>query len=358
MTAQNGKKPRLVYEYRNEEHEIPQRYIYQIHQSKGGGFDISESFFTWAFNKHEISIVDIQVLYSNPDRTPKGNKDTVAASSTFYIATVKGRDKKNMEKVGDGESGNESITNFQRGYPAGLAIKRAKVNMGKEFFNLVDLKLAIDCRDIVVPNGKDKGKTLEELAQTPQGQNNIRWFAGPDFNAGPEETFKYKAQQFCERYLGGSPMPPQKPLESAYREPTPIPTQTPVPTQNTTGTSVGTQTGQVVSTPQNLPTQGSTIGGANNTGATYAAPPTGTGGTQPMPQQQSQQPQQQTPPVGPPTQEQYAVIGGYSQKFQLTNEVILQLAQSVFGPQFNWQVATNQQTDHFIQHLKGTYGPL
>lgn len=217
------RKTRYIYDYNNEKYEVPDHFVYQIHGSKGGGYDINEAFFTWAFNKHGISIVDIQVIYANTDRTPKGDKNTHAASSTFYIATVKGRDKRQIEKVGDGESGNESITNFQRGYPAGLAIKRAKVNMGKEFFNLVDLKMATDSRDFTLEFGNDKGKTLEDLARTPQGMGTVQWLASDKFTG--DGLLKLKAQEFLHLYANGPAPKTDYSIGRATKDPMPIPQQ-------------------------------------------------------------------------------------------------------------------------------------
>lgn len=319
--ADNTKKPRFIYEYLNERAEVPDRFVYSVHK---GGYDINEAFFTWAFNKHEISIVDIQILYAGEDRTPKGSKEQTAASSTFFIATVKGRDKRKVEKVGDGESGNESVTNFQRGYPAGLAIKRAKVNMGKEFFNLVDLKAALDCRDAVVEFGQDKGKTLEDLSKTSQGMNSIRWMASEKFNG--DGNLKYKAQEFLELYAGGQPANPQN------RHP-----------------SNGENDFQPYSNGQNQnqPNQGGQSG-------------VQLGNTPPA---QSQQPTPApsptiTPTVPPMSAEQKEILGAYRKKKFLTDLQITTIANELFGTSFTWKTATYEQGQTFIQRLNILYGSL
>lgn len=305
--SENTKKPRYIYEYMNERAEVPDRFVYSVHK---GGYDINEAFFTWAFNKHEISIVDIQILHAGEDRTPKGNKDQTAASSTFFIASVKGRDKRRVEKVGDGESGNESITNFQRGYPAGLAIKRAKVNMGKEFFNLVDLKAAMDCRDATLEFGADKGKSLEELARTSQGMNTIRWIVSEKFTG--DGNLKHKALEFLELYGSGSPATPQV---------------SPQVNRNTqSGVQLNTE-------PQGNQQQSQQSQQVNNV---------------PLPNHQTTTPMM--------TAEQKELLGVYRKKKFLTDQQITTIAHDLFGATFSWKTATAKMADEYLMRLNILYG--
>lgn len=322
--AEITKKPRYIYEYLNERAEVPDRFVYQVHK---GGYDINEAFFTWAFNKHEISIVDIQILYAGEDRTVKGNKEQTAASSTFFIASVKGRDKRKVEKVGDGESGNESITNFQRGYPAGLAIKRAKVNMGKEFFNLVDLKSAMDCRDTVVEFGADKGKTLEELAKTSQGMNTIRWFASDKFTG--DGNIKHKAQMFIELYGGG------------------VGGSTPNPSNNGNSVSNHYQNNVTTAVPQQGNMQSQQVVPNQNQQVQLQQ-------NQPVQMQQNHS----IPQIQMMSQEQKDMLGLYRKKKFLTDLQITTIANELFGTSFTWKTATYEQGQAFIQRLNILYGSI
>lgn len=311
--SENTKKPRYIYEYMNERAEVPDRFVYSVHK---GGHDINEAFFTWAFNKHEISIVDIQILYANEDRAPKGSKDQSAASSTFFIASVKGRDKRRVEKVGDGESGAESITNFQRGYPAGLAIKRAKVNMGKEFFNLVDLKVALDCRDTTLDFGADKGKTLEELGRTSQGLGTIRWLASDKFSG--DGNLKFKAQEYLELYAGGSPSSNQGSPQS-------------------NGNSIsGVQL--------NNQSQGSQQQPQQSQNASPSTQPNNNHGTTPQPAMM--------------TDEQRELLGVYRKKKFLTDQQITTIAHELFGTTFSWKTATAEMADQYLKRLNILYGNI
>lgn len=324
---QNNRKARYWYEYAGEKHMVPEHYVYKIHPTKGGGSDISESFFTWAFNKHNISITDIDIVYSSEDRKPKpSSKDATAASSTFFIAIVKGKDKRGVEKVGDGESGNESITNFQRGFPAGLAIKRAKVNMGKEFFNLVDLKLAIDCRDATVEFGENKGKSLEQLSTNPQGVNTIRWIASEKFTG--DDVLKMKAQEFVELYLQGGNQP-------------------------TGGNIPSTSTSTSTSNPNTTTHVGSGYGGS---GSAYSNSQTRTNPNQNPNPNQNQNNRPNTPQSV--TQDQLGVLGNYRKKKFLTDQQISGLVNELFGQGFSWKTATYEQGEKFIQKLEQLYGKL
>lgn len=163
------KKPRIWYRYNKNKYLVPERFIYEMHKSRGGGFEISVDFYTWAFNEYGISITGYETLYGNQDiltKFPKDKeeqatyKDEVASGVVFFAVKCIGRDKRGIVHTGCGEVGNESINNFQRGYPYGLATKRAKINMGKEFFELSNVKLAIDARDFIVNYGNYKGKNL------------------------------------------------------------------------------------------------------------------------------------------------------------------------------------------------------
>lgn len=371
------KKPRYVYEYNNQKYEVPQHFIYSVHN---GGHDINEAFFTWAFNIHDISIMDIQVVYANTDRTLKGDKKNSAASSTFFIATVTGQDKRKIIKVGDGESGNESITNFQRGYPAGLAIKRAKVNMGKEFFNLVDLKMALDCRDFTIEFGNEKGKTLEELSRTPQGIGTIQWLASDKFTG--DGMLKLKAQEFLFLYAGGPAVRTDYSIGRAVNEPMPIPQQgNSAPHSNPNAAPVQNQPPQQAQqTTQGQPMQ---QGGYPNPpqgqgqnagqqpaqqGGGYTQPPQGQPqGTYNAPPSQAQGGYTQPPqgqPQGQPTvpsgmtAEQNAVLTAYKTKKFMTKEQINAIAIEMFGPAFTWPTATFEQGNMYIQRLQQQFGPV
>lgn len=363
------KKPRYIYEYNNQKYEVPQHFIYSVHN---GGHDINEAFFTWAFNIHDISIMDIQVVYANTDRTLKGDKKNSAASSTFFIATVTGQDKRKIIKVGDGESGNESITNFQRGYPAGLAIKRAKVNMGKEFFNLVDLKMALDCRDFTIEFGNEKGKTLEELSRTPQGIGTIQWLASDKFTG--DGMLKLKAQEFLFLYAGGPAVRTDYSIGRAVNEPMPIPQQgnsaphsnpnaAPVQNQPQQPTQVqNPQQGQSApqsqfggTAPQQPPQGQGQFNGQQPQQGTYNAPPgQGQGNYNAPPAQQPNQPQV---PAGM-TAEQNAVLTAYKTKKFMTKEQINAIAIEMFGPTFTWPTATFDQGNMYIQRLQQQFGPV
>lgn len=212
--ANNEKTPRYWFEYNGEKHLVPPEYVYQLHPTKGGGYDISAAFFSWAFNKFNISIVGYETLYANqmdlrPAAKSKEEKAEVPTGIVYFAVLCRGRDKRGIEKCGVGEVGNESITNFQRGFPYGIAAKRARVNMGKEFFGLTDLNHALDCRDHKVTFGEFNGKTLAEIASTSRGVEAIKWFASDKFQGEP--VLKGKAREFCEMYLnkGNTPNPNQ-----------------------------------------------------------------------------------------------------------------------------------------------------
>lgn len=303
--ADYKKKPRFWYEYSGERLRVPDHFVYTMHESKGGGADIGEAFFTWAFNKHNISIVDIKILYSSQDRSV-AEKNNTAASNTFFVASVRGKDKRGVEKVGDGEVGAESITKFQRGYPAGLAIKRAKVNMGKEFFNLVDLNYATDCRDSTVEFGQDKGKTLETLAQTPNGINTIRWFASEKFNG--DDLFKAKAQEFLSLYID----------KTGQTQPM---NQVTTSTSNQTNQTIPTTSHQVQTSSQSM---------------THAT---------------THQPVKMS-------KEQLDTMGSYRNKYFLTNAQITEIATQLFGQGFTWKNATYDQGQAFLSHLERQFGKL
>jgi len=195
MTNEGNRPARLWYEYRGQKEMIPPEFIYKI--AMGSGYDISEAFFTYAFKKHGISIVDIQILYASDNRD-KPVKDTTSASSAFIIASVKGRDKHGQEFCGDGEAGSENITNYQRKFPAGIAIKRAKVSMGKEFLSLTDLRFATDCRDFKVTFGEYEGQTIEDIAKKVEGVKTLRWISSK-FQG--DEVLKSKVNEFLSNYL-------------------------------------------------------------------------------------------------------------------------------------------------------------
>lgn len=200
--AQSQKLPRVWYSYNGVQYLVPPQFVYRLHESKGGGFDINAAFFTWAFNAHGISIVSYDTIYSDQSNLKpisKAEKGATCAGTIFFAVACKGRDKRGFERVGVGEVGNESITPFQRAFPFGIASKRAKVSMGKEFFNLVDLKYATDCRDFVVDFGEYKDCTLAEVCKTDKGKNSVRWFASDSFNANP--ILKQKAQEVVKYYL-------------------------------------------------------------------------------------------------------------------------------------------------------------
>lgn len=363
------KKPRFVYEYLNEQYEVPSHFIYQVH---AGGYDISEAFFTWAFNKHEISIIDIKILHTSENRQPKGDKSSTAASSTFFIASVTGRDKRKVEKVGDGESGAESITNFQRGYPAGLAIKRAKVNMGKEFFNLVDLKLAKDCRDTVVEFGQEKGKTIEEISRTAQGMNTISWMASESFTG--DGVIKLKATEFIEKhgkgvqptnngvFNGGNaqqtqpnvqqtqPNVQQQPnnQQSGIYQPQVSQNNTYQQPNNVAQQGVGNPQ-QVAQTPTQQP-QGAVYQpqvANGQQGASYQ-PQGATANSQPVTQ----------PTMALMTQQQWDIVQQYRKKKFVTDQQLGEITNTAFNGSFNWQGALFEQVNIIINSLQQKYGSL
>lgn len=322
------RKPRFWYEYGGERHMVPEHFVYKMHDTKGGGSDIGEAFFTWAFNKHSISIVDIKILYSSEDRS-KTTKDQAVASNTFFVAMVRGKDKRGVEKVGDGEVGSESINNYQRGYPAGMAIKRAKVNMGKEFFNLVDLKYAMDCRDAVVEFGQDKGKTLETIAQAGNGINTIRWFASDKFNG--DDMFKMKAQEFLAVYIDktsveGAPLANPH-IQSQVQPNAAQPVQHSAASTVTSHHSQGHQ-------------------GASHQVNQQAVMP-------------NVQPSQVVPNVPAPiSREHLDVLKAYRTRFFLTDQQITAIAHELFGQGFTWKTATFDQGVRFLARLEQQFGKI
>lgn len=200
----NERAPRYWFEYNGEKHLVPPEYVYQLHPTKGGGYDISAAFFSWAFNKFNISIVGYETLYANqtdlrPAAKTKEEKAQVPTGIVYFAVLCKGRDKRGIEKSGIGEVGNESITNFQRGFPYGIAAKRARVNMGKEFFGLTDLNHALDCRDYKVTFGEFNGQTLAQICSTARGIEAVKWFASDKFQGDP--ILKAKAREVVEKYL-------------------------------------------------------------------------------------------------------------------------------------------------------------
>ena len=189
----------MTYYYGTEEYSIPLRHIYNINESQGGGVDLLASFFTEAFRKHNVSIIEYKTLFANTGNIlTKEQSKKMQAAQTYYVVECIGVDQWGRKVVGIGEVSAETITNYQRKYPYNLAAKRARTSMGKEIFGITDVKMAIDCRDYIIPAGKHKGKTIEEVAKIDI--NTLNWMKSNDFNSN-DQSLKPKIEEYFEKYL-------------------------------------------------------------------------------------------------------------------------------------------------------------
>lgn len=330
MSNQNERAARFWYEYNGERFEVPPQYVYQLHPSKGGGYEINAAFYTWAFNQHGISIMSYNTIHANqsdlrPAAKSKEEKNKIPTGVVYFAVECVGKDRKGIMKTGTGEVGNESITNFQRGFPFGIAAKRAKVNMGKEFFNLTDTNYAMDCRDFKVPFGEYQGRTLGDLANDPRGVNTIRWMASDKFTGDP--VLKFKTQEMIDNFLDkGNNQNQQRP-------------------NNQQQSNQQQGTGQQ----QNNQQQG--------TGQQQNNQQQGTGQQQKSPQQsnQGQNPNGNIPPL---TNEQKNAINRYRNEKNVTNEVLHQVVAELFGDNFSWNTATKEQGNTILKVLAQKHGNL
>lgn len=310
--ANNEKTPRYWFEYNGEKHLVPTEYVYQLHPTKGGGYDISAAFFSWAFNKFNISIVGYETLYANqmdlrPAAKSKEEKAEVPTGIVYFAVLCRGRDKRGIEKCGVGEVGNESITNFQRGFPYGIAAKRARVNMGKEFFGLTDLNHALDCRDYKVTFGEFNGKTLAEIASTSRGVEAIKWFASDRFQGEP--VLKAKAKEFIEKYINN-----QNKKDTPQNQ-----SQPQNPPQNPQNQNQQNQQSQ-----QNKP--------AGNTGNANAGNRRGL------------------------TNEQKEKLSRYRDRKKIDIKEITKIAVTTIGNNFSWDTITEEQGNIILNKLAEKYG--
>lgn len=312
--ADYKKAPRYWYEYNGQKHLVPSEFVYKLYEGKGGGHDINAAFFSWAFNKHDISIIDYKTLYANQTdlrlgAKSKEDKANIPTGIVYFSVMCKGKDKRGVEKVGVGEVGNESITNFQRGFPFGIAAKRARVNMGKEFFGLTDLNYAIDCRDYEIDFGDQKGKTLNEVCKTKEGINTVRWYASDKFTGSP--VLKAKAKELVEKYI-------DKQNHS-----------TPNQNNGNTQNAGQTQKPQTNNRPQNQNTNTNT----NNT-------------------------QSEKTGISPLTKEQKDAFATYRDGKSVPMTEITNIGNLVTNNNFSWKTATKEQGDKMLAKLEQKYGKI
>lgn len=134
----------MQYTFNGTVQDIPNEFLYM--QSNTKEWAISEEFFTWAFDKHGVSmeVVLMEVVQDS------------------FVVQMKAIHGGNLIKTALGDA---AIDETQKGEKNWIqtAFRRAKVNVGKEVFGLTELKNAMTPRHYRLSSKDHDNKTLGQL---------------------------------------------------------------------------------------------------------------------------------------------------------------------------------------------------
>lgn len=148
-----NKEGMMLYTFDGKTYDIPNEFLFKSNYSKE--WSVSEEFFTWAFDKHEVSteIVKTETIHAH----------FVIQMKATYKGTMM---RTSLGDVPEDDFKKDGVKAIQ------TALRRAKVNVGKEVFGLTEMKNVLKPYHYIVPNGEFHGISLGVLYES-KGRESI-----------------------------------------------------------------------------------------------------------------------------------------------------------------------------------------